>query len=108
MAKVGDTSFFGTSRTVYRFGVYNLDSNFKDQVAAVYVFATTNDKGQHQPLYIGETDKLGVDVSRQSAMPILREHGEARVCVHLDGDEISRKSKTSDLIAYYKPSGNSQ
>jgi hypothetical protein len=108
MAKVGDTSFFGTSRTVYRFSVYDLDSNFKDEIAAVYVLSAKNAKGQYQPLYIGETSKLGIDVSRERAMPIVRGHNDAHICVHLDGDETSRRSKTSDLIAYYKPSGNSR
>jgi hypothetical protein len=108
MAKVGDTSFFGSSRTVYRFGVYDLDSNFKDEIAAVYVLSAKNGKGQHRPLYVGETSKLGVDVSRDRALPIVNGHSDATICVHLDDDEMSRKSKTSDLIAYYKPSGNSQ
>jgi hypothetical protein len=104
MAKIGDTTFFGVSRTVYKFGVFNPNSVFKDRISAVYVFSATNDKGQHRPLYVGETDKLGIDIPRQKTLQIIR--GAAHVCIHLDDDEMSRKSKTSDLIAYYKPPGN--
>lgn len=106
MARIGDTTFFGVSRTVYKFGVFDPNSNFKDQIAAVYVLSVTNDKGQHQPLYVGETAKLGIDIPRREALPIIRRRGAAHVCVHLDDDEMSRRSKTSDLIAYYKPPGN--
>ncbi len=105
MARIGDTTFFGVSRTVYEFGVFNSNSIFKDRVAAVYVFSATNDKGQHKPIYVGETDKLGIDIPRQKALPVIRGRA-AHVCVHLDDDEMSRRSKMADLIAYYKPPGN--
>jgi len=108
MARIGDTTFFGVSRTVYKFGVFNPDSVFKDRVAAVYVFAALNEKGQHKPVYVGETNKLGIDIQRQRAAQAIRARGEAHLCVHLDNDEASRKSKISDLIACYKPPGNSQ
>ena len=106
MARIADTTFFGVSRTVYKFGVFNPNNSFKDRIAAVYVLSVTNDKGQHQPLYVGETDKLGIDIPRQKALPIIRGRGAVHVCVHLDDDEMARRSKTSDLIAYYKPPGN--
>ena len=106
MARIGDTTFFGVSRTVYKFGVFNPDSVFKDKIAAVYVFAALNEKGQHRPIYVGQTDKLGIDIPRRQASPSIRGSGAAHVCVHLDDDEMSRRSKISDLIAYYKPPGN--
>ena len=106
MARIGDTTLFGVSRTVYKFGVFNPNSVFKDRVAAVYVFSATNDKGQHKPIYVGETDKLGIDIPRQKALPVIRGRGAAHLCVHLDDDEMSRRAKMSDLIAYYKPPGN--
>lgn len=106
MARIGDTSFFRVSRTVYKFGVFNPTSVFKDRVAAVYVFAVTNDKGQHKPIYVGETNQLGIEIPRQKALPVIKERGAAHICVHLDDDEMSRRSKMSDLIAYYKPPGN--
>ncbi len=108
MAKIGDTTFFGDSRTIYNFGVFSPNSVFKDEVAAVYVFAAENDKGQHQPLYVGETDKLGIEIPRQKASPVMLGKPAIHVCVHLDGDKTSRKSKKADLVAYYKPSGNAE
>ncbi len=108
MAKIEDTTLFGDSRTVYGFGVFSSNSVFKDEVAAVYVFTAKNDKGQHQPLYVGETDKLGIEIPRQKTLPVMRRNGAIHVCVHLDNDEASRKSKKADLVAYYRPSGNAE
>src|SRR5215472_15841226 len=108
MAKLGDTTFFGASRTVYKFGVFNHDSNFKDTVPAVYVLCTTNEKGQHKPVYVGETDKLGIEIPRRNVSSAAQDHGVMHICVHLDADEGSRRSKVSDLMAYYEPSGNSE
>ena len=107
MAKIGDTTFFGDSRTLYNFGVFSPNSVFKDEIAAVYVLAAENDKGQHKPLYVGETDKLGIDIPRQKSSSMIRRNTAIHVCVHLDSDERSRKSKKADLVAYYRPSGNS-
>lgn len=107
MAKIGDTTFFGDSRTVYNFGVFSPNSVFKDEVPAVYVFAAENEKGQHRPLYVGETDKLGIDIARQKTSPVMRRNA-IHVCVHIDTDETSRKSKKEDLVAYYKPSANAE
>src|SRR5215467_2276129 len=97
-----------TSETVYKFGVFNRDSNFKDTVPAVYVFCATNDKGQHKPAYVGETEKLGIEIPRRNASDAVQDRSIMQICVHLDRDETSRKSKVSDLVAYYKPSGNSE
>jgi hypothetical protein len=42
----------------------------------------------------------------KKALPVIKERGAAHICVHLDDDGMSRRSKMSDLIAYYKPPGN--
>ena len=65
MAKAGEVSFLGNSRTVYKFGVYTLDTNFTD-IGAVYIFCSTNAKGQHQPRYVGATGELGHHIQDHS------------------------------------------
>jgi hypothetical protein len=107
MAKVGDASFHGISRALYKFGVYTLDSSFRDDVGAVYIVCDTNAKGQHQPLYVGETKELGLHLQNFDQWPRLRQSGAKCICVHVDKTESSRRSTTSDLIAYYTPSYNS-
>jgi hypothetical protein len=108
MAKVGEASFHGLSRALYRFSVYTLDSAFRDDISAVYIFSSTNAKGQHQPLFVGETSALGTHLRNHSPWSRLREGGVEHVCVHVDKSESSRKSTTGDLIAYYNPSCNSE
>jgi hypothetical protein len=108
MPKVGDASFHGISRALYKFGVYTLDSSFKDDISAVYVYCGSNGKGQHQPLYVGETNELGTHIQNLDQWPRLRESGVKHICVRVDKTETSRKSTTSDLIAYYNPSCNSE
>jgi len=106
MGKVGDASFHGISRALYKFSVYTLDSSFRDDIGAVYIVCDTNAKGQHQPLYVGETIKLGVQLQNGDLWPRLRESGAKCICVHVDKAESSRKSAMTDLIAYYNPSYN--
>lgn len=105
MAKVEDVSFLGASRAVYKFRVYTLDRTFRD-IGAVYLFSCTNAKGQHQPLYIGQTDKLGNRIQNHNKWPRLRQNGVECICVRVDDDERSRISTTADLTAYYNPPCN--
>jgi hypothetical protein len=99
MAKVGNATFHGASRTVYEFGVYALDSNFKDNIAVVYVLTATNAKGQHEPLDIGETNDLKTYLQKNHDGEWPRD--VAHICVHADSSEASRRSKKSDLLAHY-------
>lgn len=107
MSKVGDVSFLGSSRAIYKFGVYTLDTNFTD-IGAVYVFSGTNAKGQHQPLYVGATGELGNHIQSHNQWPRIRQDGVKHICVRIDKSESSRNSTTSDLIAYYNPPCNSE
>jgi hypothetical protein len=106
MAKAGEVSFLGNSRTVYKFGVYTLDTNFTD-IGAVYIFCSTNAKGQHQPRYVGATGELGHHIQDYNQWPRIRQCDVKCICVRVDKSESSRASIASDLIAYYNPVGNS-
>jgi hypothetical protein len=104
MAKVGDATFLGASRTVYEFGVYTLDSNFKDHVAAVYILTATNAKGQREPVNIGETSDLKIYLQNNHDNKWPRD--VAHICVHADNIEASRRSKKLDLVEHYNSSRN--
>jgi hypothetical protein len=106
MAKVGEASFHGSSRALYLFNVYTMDSDFRDDISAVYVFSATNAKGQHHPVLVGETSQLGNQVRSQKNSSRLKENGAQFICVQVDRNENSRKSTASDLISYYSPACN--
>jgi hypothetical protein len=106
MPKVGEASFLGSSRALYSFNVYTMDSDFRDDISAVYVFSSTNEKGQYQPVLVGETSQLGNHVRGQKSSPQLKENGAKFICVQLDKDENNRKSTATDLISYYTPPCN--
>ena len=106
MAKVGEASFLGSSRALYLFNVYTMDSDFRDDISAVYVFSSTNEKGQHQPVMVGETNQLGNQVRSQKNTSRLKDNGAKFICVQVSKDEKTRKSMASDLISYYTPPCN--
>jgi hypothetical protein len=106
MAKVGEASFHGSSRALYLFNVFTIDSDFRDDISAVYVFSSTNEKGQHQPVLVGETNQLGNQVRNQKKSPRVKENGAKFICVLVNKDEKNRKTTASDLISYYTPPCN--
>jgi hypothetical protein len=106
MPKVGEASFHGSSRALYLFNVYTLDSDFRDDISAVYVFSGTNEKGQYQPVLVGETSHLGNHLRTQKKSAPLKENGAKFICVQVNKDEKNRRSTASDLISYYTPPCN--
>ncbi len=106
MPSVGQYIFIGHSRIRYVFEVYPLNTNFKDDFGAVYIFSRPMNMHTQIPVYIGETDKLGIRIRNHEKWPCVRRNDAARICIHGDSRKRSRKTKAQDLIEHYDPPCN--
>lgn len=101
MAKIANATFNG-NRGSYSFEVYPIDTVF-NPVGAVYVFTRrsldASGKGSHDLLYIGETGSLADRIPNHEKWAGLIKHRANCICVHRDGNSISRLSKETDLRA---------
>ncbi len=106
MPSLGEYTFVGHSRTRYVFEVYPVDTNFKDGFAAVYIFSRGINIHTQIPVYIGETDKLGICIRNHEKWPCVRRNDAAFICIHGDSGRRSRKARAQDLIKHYDPTCN--
>jgi len=99
MGKVADARFNGRVGK-YQFGVYTLDTDFKE-IGAVYIFTKrTLDAARnstHKCLYIGETDNLDKCIPNHEQWPCLNRNGVTHICVHVEQGVESRRVKKTDL-----------
>ncbi len=103
MPSLGEYTFVGHSHTRYVFQVYPLDTNFKDDFGAVYIFSRPTNIHTQIPVYIGETGHLGIHIRNHEKWPCVRRNDAACICIHGDGWKRSRKKKARDLIEHYDP-----
>jgi hypothetical protein len=99
MGKIADATFSEASGTKYSFGVYTLDTGFKN-IGAVYIYTkrTVNEgKGTHEFLYIGETEELANRLSGHEKLPCVYRHGVNCICVHVEENENTRLKIETDL-----------
>jgi len=100
VGKVADTNLCGASGTKYKFGVYTLETSFKN-IGAVYIFTkrVENDvKRNRDFLYIGQTEELADRIYNHEKWPRLERNDVHFVCVHVDENENSRQRKEADLL----------
>jgi hypothetical protein len=99
MSKIADATFTGKSGQTYNFGVYTIDTTFKN-VGGVYIFSkrTVSDgKGTHSFIYIGETDDLCERIACHEKWPCVERNGANAICTHAEGDGKKRLDIEADL-----------
>ncbi|MGD1027542.1 hypothetical protein [Candidatus Binatus soli] len=106
MASLGQVTFVGSSGNKYVFEIYALDTKFKDDFGAIYIFSHQTNVGTHTPVYIGETDQLGIRIPKHEKWPCVRRERATHICIHAEANERLRKAKEQDLIAKYDPPCN--
>jgi predicted GIY-YIG superfamily endonuclease len=105
MALIGTLHLSGQSGQQYRFNVYPADTAF-NTVPAVYAVSQRENNGNHNILYIGQTDNLPERFDNHHKLQCFQRQGFNAICVHQEPNERSRLSKESDLIAKYNPHCN--
>ena len=110
MGKIADATFNGRIGQ-YRFGVYTLDTDFKE-IGAVYIFTKrtidATGRGTHDFLYIGETDNLSRPILNDEKWPCLQRNGVTHICVHVEEGAAARFTKKTDLTALHSTPCNDQ
>ena len=101
MARIGRTSFTGTTGKEYKFDVYTTDTQFHIP-GCVYIFTKRN-RNQYTPLFIGQTQDPSRDLPKHEKLPCLREHGVNSICVLQESNMAKRLAIEDNLIAYRKP-----
>lgn len=103
---VGQSTFVGDSGARYIFEIYTLDTNFRDDFAAVYIFSRQTAVLSHIPIYIGETDELGTCIRNHEKWPCVRRNGVTHICIFGEHRRRARKKMAQDLIEHYDPTCN--
>jgi hypothetical protein len=106
MPSVGQYIFVGHSHARYVFEVYPLDVNFKDDFGAIYIFSRQTSVLTQIPIYIGETDQLGVRIRNHEKWPSIKRNDATHICVFADSRKKSRRVKAQDLLVKYDPACN--
>ncbi len=109
MARYGDITYTGQSGTIYQFEIHSWDAPF-DEVGAVYIITRRTVKpeggGTHVRIYIGQTADLSERFDNHHKISCFEQHNANCICIHVDDNENSRRTKEADLIAVYRPPCN--
>jgi hypothetical protein len=82
MPSLGQVTFVGASGKKYVFEIYDLNTTFKDDFEAVYIFARRTNVGTYIPVYIGETEQLGIRIRAHDKWPCIRRNSATHICIH--------------------------
>ena len=111
LKKLSDISFLGKSGTKFAFSVYPLDTNFEDNIPAVYVVTnrSKNDKNEfvHKIIYIGQTEDLKERHSSHHKADCFSKYTANCLCIMHEESESKRLKIERDLIDEKKPPCNS-
>ncbi len=111
-SKLGTITFTGKSGTEYEyeFGVYPLNTRFKEGYEAVYFvtrrYKTTDGKFSHKRIYVGETDDLSERFDNHHKESCFGKHGANCVCIHKESRQSARLRIEDDLISKHNPPCN--
>lgn len=102
MPKISTVTFTGKSGNEYTFDVYDADTPWKDNVAAVYV-VTRRYKGEdgkfyHAKIYIGRTDDLKDRFSNHHQQDCFDRNNATCICIYLETNESRRAAIETDLM----------
>jgi hypothetical protein len=74
-----------------------------------FIYARLSDRGQWEPLYIGESDDLAATTVADTILAAAREKGGTHVHAHLTlGNREGRFDEQDDLRARFQPEGSDQ
>lgn len=93
----------GKSGKEYKYWIYPMGTTFNDKKGANYIFAKEITKGNHKPIYIGETGDLSVRFDFHHKMPCIKENRATHIHVHLNTNESNRLAEESDLVQKWNP-----
>lgn len=107
MAKERIIVFEGESGNKYQFTIYPANTNFNENIGAVYVFCSKNIKG-FTPLYIGETGELGKRIADHEKWDCVLSHDCTHICIRAVSGRDERLDIETDLRHNYNTPCNEQ
>ena len=106
MAHEETVNWPGVSGKEYKYWIYPLDTNFKDEPGN-YIFAKLTSAGQWTPVYIGETQSLRERLPNHEKLPCVSRNRGSHLHVHLTpGGQQARLAEETDLVRKYNPPCN--
>ena len=106
MAHQGTTVWVGASGTEYKYWIYPIGTNFKDEPGN-YIYAKAIPQGHWAPIYIGETSSLHDRLADHEKLPCVNSHGGTHVHAHItSGGRQARLAEESDLLHRRDPPCN--
>ena len=96
----------GVSGREYKYWIYPIDTNFKDEPGN-YIFAKRTASGQWTPVYIGETQSLRERLPNHEKLPCVNRNRGSHLHVHLtSGGQQARLAEETDLLRKFSPPCN--
>ena len=113
MGKVSDKNFEIKSKTnSYFFGIYTLDTDFKETYGGVYIFTkrTKKEDGtfQHYVIYIGKTKKFNQRFDSHERWNDIKSHNANCICVLKTNSEDESLAIEKDILLNNKTPLNDQ
>lgn len=106
MTNVSTIDWPGLSGSKYQYWIYSLGTTFNQQPGN-YVFAKEVSAGNWSPVYIGQTESLGIRLANHEKESCAKRNGATHIHVHASkGGDAMRREEESDLIAKWNPPCN--
>ena len=107
MAQLGRIAVTGSSGAIYKFRVFQLETQFKT-LPGVYFFVNRTERpdGSYayaRLIYVGQTEDLSPKVANHPLSIGIVRHAANCVCIHLEENAWVRKQTVTDLISAYRP-----
>jgi len=105
MVSIGKITYKGKSGKEYKFNIYDLKSSWTED-AVVYLVTRAEKKPDggttHHLIYIGQTDNLKTQFAYHNKQSCFDKNNANRLCLIMEGNEKTRTSIESDLLANRK------
>lgn len=112
MPKISTMKFKGASGSDYDFDVYPYDSNWNENIGAVYFVTRRYQKDDqmyyHDEIYVGQTDDLKERHANHHRAQCFTKHKANALCILLESSEKKRLAIEKDLIDGRNPPCNRQ
>lgn len=106
MTHQGTINWPGASRNEYKYWIYPIGTNFKDEPGN-YIFAKQTSSGQWTPTYIGETQSLQDRLPNHEKLPCVTRNGVTHIHTHItSGGQQARLAEETDLLRNFNPPCN--
>lgn len=101
MSKIGTIKFEGISGISYDFNIYDINTNWNDNVSAIYVVSKryqSDNKYKHKKIYIGRTTNLKERFSQHHKEECFIKNNANCISILLEKDEDKLAQIETDLI----------